>query len=434
MLHKCGRCSRINPAEAAYCYHDGNLLGKHPHPTAADLGTHIPFHAPFVFPNGRVARNFNELALGCQADWETARELLAEGKLESFLSALDRADLAQGAREAASYPDIDRGLDQFLARLPSQVLEGPKIQVNPSDISLGVVHVNDKRQFEISLANQGMRMVYGSVNCEECPWLSLSDSPSCRDKHFQFQAEMTLPVHLQGKYLRAGNQPMEGRLNIESNGGMATVVVRVEVPVQPFAEGVLAGAKSPRQLAEKAKASPREAAHYFENGQVARWYEANGWTYPITGPTAKRLAAIQQYFEALGLTPAPKVEIREPDVVLQGRPGAKLRTVLEVYSQERRPIYAHATSDRDWLIPGHPRQKGSSVTISLKVPNVPDRPGETLTATVIVKANGHQKFYVPVTLHIRRHLESASRNGEAQEEDDSPRLLGWSWLRRLWKR
>jgi hypothetical protein len=378
-----------------------------------------------------VARNFNELALACQSDWETGRELLVAGKLESFLNVLGRADLAQGAREAASYPDADRGLDQFLARLPTQVLDGPKLHVNPSDISLGVVKLHDDRRFEIMLANQGMRLVYGSVNCEECPWLSLSESPSCREKHFQFQAEMTVTVHLQGKYLRASNVPMEGRLTVESNGGMATVVVRVEVPVEPFAEGVLAGALSPRQLAEKAKASPREAAPFFENGQVARWYESNGWTYPITEPTAKRLAAIQQYFEALGLTPAPKVEIRDAEVVFQARPGEKLRHSLEVYSLENRPIYAHATSDKDWLITGHPRQKGSSVTISLKVPKVPDRPGESLMATAVVRANGHQKFYIPVTLHIRRRKPSTSRNGEFQRED-APKPSRWSWLRRLW--
>jgi hypothetical protein len=430
MIQKCGRCSRINPAEAAYCYYDGNLLIERA--AQSTRTSKSGFLSPFVFPTGRVAKDFNELALGCQSEWETARQLLLDGQLEAFLNGLDRPDLALGAREAAHYPDPDRGLDQFLARLPARVLEAPKLNVNPLEISLGVIHVGRDRHFDIHLVNQGMRLIYGTVNCEECPWLSLADSPSCREKHFQFQAEMTLPVHIQGKYLRAGNKPLEGRLLVESNGGSAAVHVRADVPVQPFSEGVLGGAVSPRQLAEKAKASPKEAAAFFEDGSVARWYEQNGWIYPVTGPTAQRLAAIQQFFEALGLTPAPKVEIRDAEVLFQGRPGAKLRHAMELYSVENRPIYAHATSDQPWLITGHPRLKGKSVTISLKVPKVPNRPGETLTATVIVKANGHQRFYVPVTLSIRSSVDSPSRNGSV-DEDNSGKPSGWSWLGRWWK-
>ena len=59
------------------------------------------------------------------------------------------------------------------------------------------------------------------------------------------------------KALRAGAKPLEGRLVLESGGGEATVVVRCGVPVRPFPEGVLAGAVTPRQVAERAKASPK---------------------------------------------------------------------------------------------------------------------------------------------------------------------------------
>ena len=48
------------------------------------------------------------------------------------------------------------------------------------------------------------------------------------------------------------------------------MTVRAEVPVQPFPEGVLKDARNPRQLAEKAKHSHREAAELFERGAVAR--------------------------------------------------------------------------------------------------------------------------------------------------------------------
>jgi hypothetical protein len=68
-------------------------------------------------------------------------------------------------------------------------------------------------------------------------------------------------------------------------------------------------------VAEKAKAHPREAAPLFEQGVVSRWYKDNGWTYPVQGPASSGLAAVQQYFEALGLTPAPKVDISAGDAL-----------------------------------------------------------------------------------------------------------------------
>src|SRR5262249_40609809 len=153
----------------------------------------------------------------------------------------------------------------------------------------------------------------------------LGDAPGAPEKLFQFGAEASIPLHIRGKHLRAGNKPVEGQLLIESNGGRQTVKVKAEVPVKPFATGVLAGAKSPRQVAEKAKGAPKEAAKLFEKGDVARWYEENGWKYPVQGPASSGLGAVQQFFEALGLTPPPKVDISERSVALSGNPGDLLK-------------------------------------------------------------------------------------------------------------
>ena len=114
---------------------------------------------------------------------------------------------------------------------------------------------------------------------------------------------------VRGQHLRAGAKPLEAQLTIESNGGTAVVVVTAKVPVKPF-PGRCAGRRDDAaQIAEKAKATPKEAAVLFENGAVGRWYKANGWTYPVQGPAASGLAAVQQFFEALGLTPPPKVQL-----------------------------------------------------------------------------------------------------------------------------
>src|SRR5262245_20525774 len=115
MVQTCGKCSRANPAEAAYCYFDGFVLRGHARGGPLAIASQ-PFPRPFVFPGGRACRDFNGLALGCQEEWAVARDLLGRGILEVFLGHLGRLDLAGAAREAARFPDPDRGLDQLLAQ------------------------------------------------------------------------------------------------------------------------------------------------------------------------------------------------------------------------------------------------------------------------------------------------------------------------------
>jgi hypothetical protein len=217
---------------------------------------------------------------------------------------------------------------------------------------------------------------------------------------FQVHNELELPVRVLGQHLKAGKQGHEGGLIVESNGGTEVVLVRVEVPVVPFPSGVLAGATTPRQVAEKARANPREAAVLFEQGAVAAWYESNGWTYPVRGPSASGIGAVQQFFEALGLAAAPRVDLLTRRVLLQGPPGATLEAGLMLQAQERRPVFAHAVSQIPWLQIGQPLLEGRTAHIPLRVLSVPYSPGETLSGPVHVTANGNQRFTAEVTLTV----------------------------------
>jgi hypothetical protein len=411
MPQTCSKCSRRNPPEAAFCFFDGISLPGHGHNGAAVARGAKPFLNPFVFPSGRLCRTFDELAVACQEDWPAARDLLRQGYLESFFGGLGRSDLALAAREAARFPDQDRGLDQLLTKLPSKVLDAPKLWVEPQEVSLGTLAVGQDRQFRLTLENQGQRLLYGSVTVEDGVWLTVGDAAGAHAKLFQFSHDTAIPVHVRGKGLRASVKPLEGRLLVESNGGSATVTVRVSVPVKPYPDGPLAGALTPREVAQKAKAAvdrsragdkklAAEVAARFQKGQVAAWYESNGWTYPVQGPSASGLGAVQQFFEALGLTPPPPVAISESAVALQGDVGARLRHTLTVSSPEKRPVYAHGVSDAPWLEVGRAKLNGRTATIPLVVPTVPDRPGETLSAQVTVTSNGQQKFVVPVRLTV----------------------------------
>lgn len=398
MMQTCRNCSRVNPAEAVFCHHDGSQLGDRP---AEDLKRGArPFSHPLIFPSGRECRTFDELAIACHDCWSEAVRLLHQGYLEAFLRAIGRTDLAALAHAAAREPDPERGLDQLLGRLPTAVLTPPRLAVSPCQVNLGQLRPGQERHFELHLQNQGMRLLQGVVSLQPSSCLAIGEAPGGMRKLFQCESELALPIRIQASRVRAQARPFEERLLVESNGGTQTVAVRLEVPVLPFPEGVLAGARSPRELAEKARASPSEAAALFEAGAVARWYAANGWAYPVRGPAASGLGAVQQFFEALGLASAPAVEVLPDAVRLTGAPGQRLEERLHVTSPDRRPVYAHARSDVAWLEVGRARANGKGLAIPLVVSSVPARPGEEIHARVTVQTNGNQQTTVPVCLVI----------------------------------
>lgn len=398
MAQVCSQCSRINPTEAAYCYFDGVRL--------AGAGTGGPVNAAtanfpiqFVFPSGQTCRNFDQLALACQQNWQAAVDLLKTGLLSNFFGGLGRADLALAAQEAARFPDTDRGLDQLLAKLPAQALQAPKLKVEPSEVNLGEMKIGTDRTFELHLANQGMRLIYGTI-ASDSKWLTFGEGALATQKLFQFGADTTITVHVRGQYLRAGTKPLEGQFLIESNAGNFTVSVKATVPITPLKEGVLAGSLTPRQVAEKAKANPAAAAPHFENGSVAKWFQSNGWIYPVQGPSAQGIGAVQQFFEALGLAKAPKVEINTSALTLKGGPGQALQATIEVSTPEKKPVYAHATCDQVWVDVSKVKLAGRLATITVAIPSVPSRPGEALKANIHVQGNGNQRFTVPLTLNV----------------------------------
>src|SRR5262249_53492696 len=195
MVQTCAKCSRANPEDAVYCYHDGFVLNAQRAGGPVAVGAQA-FLTPFVFPNGRSCRNFNEFALACQENWDDACNLLQKGFLESFLGGLGRLDLAQAAREAAKFPDRSRGLDQLLAKLPTDVLDEPKLRIEPQEMNLGVVEPGQDRTFTLHLDNQGMRLLYGSVTVEGCNWITVGEAPGGGEKIFQFGHQLATPLHL----------------------------------------------------------------------------------------------------------------------------------------------------------------------------------------------------------------------------------------------
>lgn len=405
MSQVCRQCSRINPADASYCYHDGAILAGHTGSGPINAGS-APFPNQFVFPTGQICKNFDQLALACQQNWSTALDMLKQGFLGTFFGGLGRADLAMAAMEAARFPDADRGLDQLLSKLPTGVLQNPKLKAEPSEINLGVVPMGSDRRAELHLSNLGMRLLYGSV-VSDCKWLTVGEAPGSAQKLFQFGGDAVLPVHIKGQHLRAGTKPLEGKLVAESNGGAAVIIFRAEVPITPFQGGLFDGCKTPRQIAEKARDNAKAAAPYFQDGAVARWFATNGWTYPVQGPSAKGTGGVQQFFEALGLAKAPKIAINTQSLSFRGDGGQSLHATLEVNAvvtgqEKKKPVYAYAACDQPWVDCSKVKLAGATATITVAIPRVPNRPGESLQAMIRVIGNGNQKFTVPLLLTVDR--------------------------------
>ena len=388
----CPHCSRANSVEARFCYFDG----------AALLGSSLPietarktFLAPFVFPSGVTCDNYDEFVSGCQRHWDDAVRLLHAGHLGTFFSGLGRLDLACAADEAAAFPDRDRGLDLFLARLPTTAIVLPRLDVQPKLINLGTLRVGQNAQIELSLENHGKRLVFGSI-VANVPWLALTPGIDGHDsKLFQFRERTTITVHVRGQHLRAAVKPLEGNLILESNAGAFRLKVIASVPITPFPDGVLTGARTPRDIAEKAKDAPRQAAASFESGAVARWYQTNGWTYPVQGTPTSGIAAVQQFFEALGISKPPKVSLSVPSLHLKAAPGTRLACKIEVRTSENRAVYAHAVSPAPWLVVKPAVLLGTSAALPFEI-TTPASAGETLTTTLRIFANGQQRFDVPV--------------------------------------
>lgn len=404
----CGQCSRVNPSDAAYCYFDGAALaGRAGGPINAGSA---PFPNQFVFPNGLSCRNFDQLATACQQHWSAAVDLLKQGYLGSFFGGMGRIDLATAAQEAAKFPDLDRGLDQLLSKIPSQAVQPPKLQAEPSVINLGVIKVGENRTSELHLTNLGMRLLYGTVT-SDCKWLTIGEGAGHPEKMVQFGAEAVIPIQVRGQHLRAGTKPLEGHLTIDSNGGTVSVTFKADVPIVPYEGGLFAGAVTPRQVAEKAKKQPKEAAPSFENGDVAKWYADNGWAYPVQGPIMSSMGSIQQFFEALGVAKAPKVDFNPKKLDLSGGVGKTIETTIEVSTAEKKVVYGWATCDKTWLEIGKTKLSGKTASIPITI-NIPKPCPPTLETTLNVVGNGNQKLAIPLKVAV-----AGGKTGVKLEED-----------------
>jgi hypothetical protein len=406
----CPRCRRANPEYAVFCYFDGAELRPAfaPAAPAARPARSGPGQLPhdFVFPSGRRCGTFDELIQACQEERTQARALLRQDAFRQFLTSIGRMDLAQVARAARAQADPDAGLEAFLAGLPSARPRTPRLEVSPRRLALGTLRGGETRKVSLTVSNQGQGVLQGTLTVvdgklDAFPWLRLADGGG--NGRCAINTARAQDINLLVDTL--GLPPAEAyaaKLEVVTNGGNADVPVQLEVAGQPFPLPPFQGAGTPRDLAERMRAHPRPAVALLENGAIARWFLTNGWAYPVEGVSARGVAAVQQFFEAMGLSRVPTVRVTEPEVHMAPLPPEVIRWELTLRTDAKKWVYAQVESNVPWLRILTPTVSGPRrAAVAFEVDSGLLESGRRYLGQVRITANAGQTMTVPVHVDVQ---------------------------------
>jgi hypothetical protein len=413
----CPRCRRANPGEAAFCHFDGAELVPPSDQKETAPQTRLP--QEFVFPSGRRCRSYDELIEGCQEEWEAARDLLRQGAFRRFLAGAGLMDLARHAQEARSQPDPDIALEAFLHGLPTTGERRPRLDLSPRRLNLGTLHVGDTRQVRLLVLNQGSGLLHGTLAVAEGnTWLRLGDGAGKNEFLIKTSGEQVIQIRVETRGLAAPHRYSD-KLTVITNGGIVEVPVRLDLAARPFAHAPFQGASSPRDMAERMRTQPRLAVGFLENGEIARWFAANGWSYPVLGPTARGVAAVQQFFEGMGLSKPPIVGLAESEIHLTGPVENPVQGQIILRSEARKWIYARADADAFWLRVTTPSVSGPQQAV-ITVEAAPDRldPKRIHEASLRITANANQELVA----RVRYQVEAPAR--PPRQRRSRPFLMG----------
>jgi hypothetical protein len=366
-----------------------------------DAPSRLPF--AFVFASGRRCETIDDLIRGCQDEWTSAGELLRQGAFRQFFTGTGRLDLARIADEAARQPNDDLALDDFLAHLPSGVLVKPKLDLQPRRILLGVMRRGEVRQTTIGVSNIGAGLLTGTIAVTEgSDWLTLQGANAAGVLTLQVVRDLAVRIQVDTRKLVAPAK-FAGKLTLITNGGIVEVPVRLELTAQPYPKAPFIGAASPRDLAVRMRAQPKAAGPALESGEVARWFEQNSWAYPVVGPQAPGTAAVQQFFECMGLAKPPRVRLEETEAFFSCGPGERPLGQASLVSADRKWIYAHASADADWLRVTTPVVSGpQKAAIDFEADPRRLEAGIVHEGTLRIVSNSGQTLSMRVRLSVRR--------------------------------
>jgi formylglycine-generating enzyme required for sulfatase activity len=129
MALKCHKCGAVNPDIARFCWNDGEKL--------ATTGV-----TPFRFHDGSTAMTITELAFQIEHHRSDSLAHLYQGDFSTWLSSIGRGDIAVIARQiVAMEPDVNIGLEKFLASLSGEIHLAPSQQQTSINAKDGAVMI-----------------------------------------------------------------------------------------------------------------------------------------------------------------------------------------------------------------------------------------------------------------------------------------------------
>lgn len=397
----CPRCRRANPNEAAFCYHDGVVLDA--------SVTSNQWSRPLVLPGGRTCRTLEDLAAGLRQNWDASRDLLTSGALGQFFRDNGRQDLARIADDARSKTDPDLGLYQLIGQLPIPAGPQPRLEVSPRRLVLGPYPAGGQHQTSLRITNRGSGPLLGKIKTVgEAPWLRLGDQANPHEARIDTESSQSVGVWIDTRGLTSG-QTVSARLTAVTNGGLAEIPVAIEITATPYPTAPFKGATTQRKLAELMRTHPKEAIAAIERGDVARWFAANGWAYPVSGTPAEGMGCVQQLFECMGLTKPPRLELSPAVVELVSERGRPVGGSVVLRAASKKWVYAQIESKAPWLKVRTSTVSGPQQT-TIEFEADPSRlPDGATTAEAVLELIANAGTRMRVTVRIESHKPAPRR-------------------------
>ncbi len=323
------------------------------------------------------------------------------GEFARFFTACNRVDLVRAANDAKAQANPDIGLTTFLTALPGTRTATPKVDLNPRRILLGKIVVGDTKTLPLTITNQGQGMLQGTITISEGQdWLTLGTKPGVHEVEISTAREQAFKLTVNTKGQAAG-QSYGARLTVVTNGGVVEVPLRMDLTAQPYAKAPFQGVTAQREMAEKMRAAPKAAVPVLESGDVQRWFELNGWLYPVRGTPIKGVAGVQQFFEGMGVSKPPVVQLSKPEIRLSCKYRETARAQVTLQTAAKKWVYATMTADSPWLkLPLTQVSGPQHVAIPVEIDTSSWNLGPSGDGKVSIIANGGQKLTLKVVVDV----------------------------------
>ncbi len=421
-MQVCPRCHRSNPIEAAFCYFDGVDLRAVPATNGQSRADLLP--RSFSFPSGRRCGSLTELATGCLEEWDSARELLVGGKLAQFLLEMGRADLARSAQPPA-FGQADVALDNLLQALPGTADLRPRLDLSPRRLQMGTLSVGDEKRVRVQIQNAGKGLLHGKVTIAQgAEWLRLDGVKDGEELAIRTTAIQTVTLVVATRGLSSPHK-YSGKLTLVTNGGVAELPVRLDLGLHAFPKPPFLDVTTPRELADRMRTQPKQAVPLLESGDIAKWFAQNGWMFPVQGRPAQGVAAVQQFFEGMGLSKPPILILDDPVVELTCKVNQRVPGQFVLRAETKKWVFSYATSSVSWLKLFSQDVSGpQQAVVPFEVDSADLASGRTHEADVKLIGNSGQTFTGRVRLTIEGDPVVRPRSSNIHREPVANWLVG----------